>query len=153
MFSRNLSYRVSSLLTAQVCEHDTNPRSAAVWVEMEVVKIKCFLVCWEVLSDPLKWVRQSKANTGAVWSWASSRAGILFMLASRRPTSTRRNGFLWQLGIFMTSSVSLGFAAETAGSSERAAATLHCSHTDRRRCVSGEILTFWISGFYFTITF
>lgn len=32
---------------------------------MEVVKIKCFLVCQVVLSDPLKWGRQTSANTEA----------------------------------------------------------------------------------------
>lgn len=44
---------------------------------------------------------------------SKSRAGILFMSASRRPASTRLNGFLWQLGIFMASSHSTGFTAET----------------------------------------
>lgn len=138
----------SALLTVHVCEHYTNPRSVAVLVEMEVVKIKCFLVCWVVLSDPLKWGRQTSANTEAAWSWASSRAGILFMSASRRPTSTRLNGFLWHLGIFMASSDSMGFTAETAGSSKGGTATRHCrskilNTSKRGHCfASGVILTF-----------
>lgn len=48
------------------------------------------------------------------------------MSASRRPTSTRLNGFLWQLGMFMASSNSMGFIAETEGSSEGGTGTIHC---------------------------
>lgn len=49
------------------------------------------------------------------------------MSAGRRPTSTLLNGFLWQLGIFMAPSDSMGFAAETEGSSEGGGtAAIHC---------------------------
>lgn len=122
---------------------------------MEVVKIKCFLVCrglfcltlFSEADRPVQTLNQS------VWSWARSRAGILFMSASRRPTSTRLNGFLWQLGIFMAPFDSMGFAAETEGSSEGGTATIHCRcskfQTQGKKTLSGILGRFnlWFSGF------
>lgn len=81
-----------------------------------------------------------------------SGAGILFMSASRRPTSTRLNGFLWQLGIFMASSDSVGFIAQGGlgrggfqreGRPQYIADAKTLKHKERRHCEASEdILTF-----------
>lgn len=79
--------------------------------QLDVVKTKCFLVGGAVLSDPPEWGRLSIANTKPVWGGAANP----FKSVSGRPTSTHPNGFLWQLGIFMASSDSVGFSAQTQG--------------------------------------
>ena len=75
------------------------------------------------------WARQTDQHK----HWTKSGAGILFKSTSRRPTSTRLNGFLWQLGIFMAPSDSMGFAAEIEGSSEGGTATIHCRCSNTRK--------------------
>lgn len=62
---------------------------------------------------------------------------LLFMLASGRLASTRLNGFLRQLGIFMASFDWTVFGVETEGSPDERAATIHCrcwrlAHKERR---------------------
>lgn len=57
----------SDPLIVQVREHYSNPTSVAVLVEMEVVKIKCFLVCGALLSDPLE-RREQRKHGKPVWS-------------------------------------------------------------------------------------
>lgn len=96
------------------CPGSSNPRevSAASLQTPKTIKSSSCPVGW-CLCESLQWLKQCGA-------------GLLFMLASWRLASTRLNGFLRQLGIFMASFDWMVFGVETEGSPDEKAATIHC---------------------------
>lgn len=124
-------------LVSSPCPGSSNPGQVAA-ASLEPKTIKNELVpalldsfCVSLCSEPDRWVQTLK----------QCGAGLLFMLASRRLASTRLNGFLRQLGIFMASFDWMVFGVETEGSPDERAATIHCrcwklQHKERRPCLA-----------------